>query len=228
MTYQHALPLAAVLVFLSCSTSKPGNAPSLPINQTTLRGHFSTTAKGMQLLACGNSATLCNVEDGTQGALLQRYQESCQPAPVLGEPAFAVLTGVLKNAKTFSVTRIDTLQYAGAYNSCVPYEFTCLGTEPFWSIKISPSEGVFYKNPSEETGQFFEWAAAAVAANGNSWNYALKSKQGSLNILIRKEKCADGMSDRQYSYTVDVAIGGKRLKGCAIRYGEPMPVDSER
>jgi uncharacterized membrane protein len=38
--------------------------------------------------------------------------------------------------------------------------------------------------------------------------------------LIKKEKCSDGMSDRSYNFSAEIAINGETLKGCAIKKGD--------
>jgi uncharacterized membrane protein len=93
---------------------------------------------------------------------------------------------------------------------------TCLGTEPFWSLKVDPAAGTAAFSTPEEpehdlpilgTWPGAPWAPAA----------ALQLPDG-LAVLSPAE-CSDGMSDRSYGIAADLFLNGQdrqRLSGCCL------------
>jgi uncharacterized membrane protein len=103
-----------------------------------------------------------------------------------------------------------------AWNS-LKVPLRCLGTEPFWSLKIDPAAGTAsFSSPDEIEGQISDlaqtwpgelWAPAA----------ALSLPEG-LAVLYPAE-CSDGMSERGYGITIDIFLTGtdrSRLSGCCL------------
>lgn len=198
----------------------PAAAESAPPATTTLRGHFSMTDQGAALRACPDGKSY-RISDAS-GQLDSLYQLACMPAPVPGEAVYAVLTGVLSDdGQTLTVQHADTLTSKGPRNACLGWEFWASGTEPFWSLQISEAEGgLFFKDIGQEEGQAFAWKAPKT--DGKSmWTY----ESGDLKVVIKKAECSDGMSELKYSYSAELTIAGRKLRGCAIRSGEPMPTE---
>ena len=79
----------------------------------------------------------------------------------------------------------------------VPRPLSCFGTEPFWNIGLYP-RGAEYNSP--DTGAVpMTVLAEAVAPQG----YFVRLEEGpTLNrtLIITREKCSDGMSDREYGF----------------------------
>jgi len=82
-----------------------------------------------------------------------------------------------------------------------------LGTEPFWSVAITPQELVYsgvdrpearFANP----GPRIDGDTAVIAAEG-------------LAVTLKAATCSDGMSDRTYPLEAEVTAGAEVLKGCA-------------
>lgn len=211
--------------FVHC-TQSPG--PSGPV---TLRGYYVSGDEVNVFRNCADNKHY-RVKDAT-GKLDSLYREACFPAPVPYEATYAVLTGTI-GAKSsvggasgdddmFTVNRVDTLQSKTMFNACMPYEFWCHGTEPFWGLQISKAEGgIFLKNMADETGSRYAWAEPR-SDGATSWVYETTGSGRSLKVVIKKTKCSDGMSDIEYGYSAEVIIGGETLRGCAIRGGEPIP-----
>lgn len=185
--------------------------------ESTLRGYLTEGEKGFSLRLCTDEARY-SVDD-TTGKLDSLYRQACMPAPIPGEAVYAVLSGVLSaTGDRFTVQRIDTLAPKGWRDACLPWEFWCNGTEPFWSLQISESEGfIYYKNVGDDEGRAFAWTQPKT--NGKTWTYEAKG----ISVVIKKEKCSDGMSDIVYPYSVEVTLDGQQLRGCAVRGGEPLP-----
>ncbi|MCE7922845.1 MAG: hypothetical protein DYG98_07295 [Haliscomenobacteraceae bacterium CHB4] len=213
---------------------KPGTSqlsasqPSVP---ATLRGYYILGNEVNMLRNCADNKQYW-VVDAT-GTLDSLYSEACFPAPIPYEAVYAVLTGTLgprdspgyasEADGTFTVRRVDTLQAKTMFNACMPYEFWCHGTEPFWGLEISEAEGgIFFKNIAHERGAQYAWTEP-VTDGKTSWVYETYNDEESLKIAIKKEKCSDGMSDIEYGYSVQVTIGEEILRGCSVRGGERIP-----
>ncbi len=183
-------------------------------------GYLSQNDAGSVLRTCSDGKQY-RVNDAT-GRLDSLYFLACEPAPIPGEAVYAVLAGTLSaDGSTLSVERIDTLTAKSPANACIPWEFWCSGTEPFWGLQISEAEGsLFFKDVGEQIGQAFAWVPPKT--DGKSmWTY----ETAGLKVVIKKTPCSDGMSDLAYSYSVQLSIGDRTLNGCAIRWGEPMPTE---
>lgn len=199
----------------------------------TLRGYYVQSDGVSTFHSCADNRQY-QVKDATR-LLDSLYLLACLPAPIPHEATYAVLSGTIgpKDASntaagttgTLTVTRVDTLQAKNRFNACLPWEFWCHGTEPFWGLQISEAEGgIFFKNMADETGARYAWDKPRTEGQF-SWVYEVNDPAGDaapLKIAIKKEKCSDGMSDIEYDYSVRVAIGNETLRGCAVRGGEPV------
>lgn len=89
--------------------------------------------------------------------------------------------------------------------------FEARGNEPFWSAEITAS-GVSFTRPGESTPKTVSYTTRQenrenlIVARDAKWEFF---------VTLKKEKCSDGMSDKEYSYSVTVALGAENLKGCA-------------
>lgn len=194
----------------------------------TIRGMYKSGNEVSTLYDCATGKTY-RVTDQT-GTLDSLYREACQFLPYDYESVYAVVAGragprgtlgyAAEYDGTLDVIRIDTLTPKNMYNICLPYDFWCSGTEPFWSLLISEAEGGFFlKAMGDKRGRGFPWAAPV--RQGDVWKY--RSANQKLSVTIRKEPCSDGMSDREYRYSAELSVDGQTLRGCAVRAGEPLP-----
>jgi uncharacterized membrane protein len=199
----------------------PAAVEAAPPSETTLRGYLSKTDQGSIVLRVCPDGKSYRINDATRH-LDSLYEQACLPAPIPEEAVYAVLTGTFSDdGQTFTVQRADTLTSKSPSNACLGWEFWASGTEPFWSLQISEAEGgLFFKDIGQEEGLVFAWKAPKT--DGKSmWTY----ESGDLKVVIKKAKCSDGMSELEYNYTVDLTIAGRKLHGCAVRSGEPMPTE---
>lgn len=224
-----ALLLLFASGFAQCTESpKPVSPVTLPV---TLKGYYVSGEAVNMLRNCANNKQY-SVYDAT-GALDSLYRLACYPAPIPYEAVYAVLTGTLgpKDTAAYAsdtegaliVNKIDTLQAKTMFNACMPWEFWCHGTEPFWGLQISEAEGgIFLKNMADETGAQYAWTEPR-SDGAAAWVYETSDAERPLKIVIKKTNCSDGMSDIEYGYSAEVTIGGTTLRGCAVRGGEPIP-----
>jgi len=88
-------------------------------------------------------------------------------------------------------------------------DFTALGTEPFWNVRIDAEKGIHFDALGYdfivETGVpiFIPIMDAA------GFNYTGESERYSVQVQILKGNCSDGMSENVYPYSVKVAISDK-------------------
>ena len=118
------------------------------------------------------------------------------------------------------VTEITKLESKTFRTDCYNYEFIALGNEPFWSLEIIPDEKrIVLKDMGIEKVQEFIYKPAVLGES--LYHYEARNpKNEKLEVLMRKEKCSDGMSDREYNYSAEIRLSGRILKGCAIKKGE--------
>jgi heat shock protein HslJ len=88
-----------------------------------------------------------------------------------------------------------------------PAAYMALGTEPGWTLEITPSR-LNYDGDYGETKIMVPNPGAKPSFNGE--RYAT----GRLTVDITHAECSDGMSDRRYRDTVTVTADGKTVKGC--------------
>ena len=87
-----------------------------------------------------------------------------------------------------------------------------LGTEPFWSVEITPDALIYTRvdQPEQRAPNHGATIQGTVATYATSTNL-----QKALNVRLIATECSDGMSDRVYPLTARVEIGDDILTGCA-------------
>lgn len=92
---------------------------------------------------------------------------------------------------------------------------TCLGTEPFWSLRIDPAKReTRFQTPEDET--------ARPAPIGGVWPALPWSQAAAVALpdglaVLAPAECSDGMSDQSYGIAADLFLAGPdraRLSGC--------------
>jgi heat shock protein HslJ len=97
-----------------------------------------------------------------------------------------------------------------------PAAYMALGTEPGWTLEITPSR-LNYDGDYGETKIMVPNPGAKPSSTGRTYS------TDRLSIMIQKEPCSDGMSDRRYADTVRVVADGKSVQGCG---GTILPIDT--
>ncbi|SBV31203.1 conserved exported protein of unknown function [uncultured Sphingopyxis sp.] len=88
-----------------------------------------------------------------------------------------------------------------------PAAYMALGTEPGWTLEITPSR-LNYDGDYGETKIMVPNPGARAVANGEEY------VTDRLKVEVTRGECSDGMSDRRYADTVTVTADGKTVKGC--------------
>ena len=122
----------------------------------------------------------------------------------------------------------DSIDPEGAIYSDIAADATIKlsGTEPFWSLTITPIDGsrhqASYSTPDNIEGAQFEVERFA-GNNGLGFNGELDGKP--VQVAITPGECSDGMSDHSYPFVATLAMGEQTLFGCAEASEAPATKD---
>ena len=89
--------------------------------------------------------------------------------------------------------------------------YQALGTEPFWSIDVTPGK-LRYSSPENIDGTEFP-SSESVQGSGTRYSGMMDGK--AVVLVIEPGECSDGMSDTVYPYRSALTIDGKTEQGCA-------------
>ncbi len=94
----------------------------------------------------------------------------------------------------------------------LPDQLACFGTEPFWAVDARQNGLTTVTMPDEDDRSF---ATQSFLRSGNRTDtYALADF--GFTLILRREHCSDGMSDRLYGLSSVVVLPGptRLLSGC--------------
>lgn len=119
-------------------------------------------------------------------------------------------------AAAISLAACTTLPEAPPVEAA-PTTYQALGTEPFWSLKMS--NGILsFNDANDPIARVMEYRATSTL---NGWRYVSKS----ITADVTFTPCSDGMSDRAYKDTVTVMRGKETFKGCGGGILPPASLD---
>lgn len=129
------------------------------------------------------------------------------------------------DSKVFSglldVKKVLKTEQKNPGNTCIPFDFWCKGTEPFWTLQISKAENLIdFYNPMEQKTSHFLYSAPITKDNVITYTSTDESDpKRKIQVSVFPEKCSDGMSEKQYNYRVEIILE-KKYKGCGMKFGE--------
>lgn len=130
-----------------------------------------------------------------------------------------IASGSQADPYTLQIKSVLKTEFKNYQNDCIPYEYWCMGNEPFWQLQISEKENLIdFYDPMEQKTVHFNYSKSQIK-NGNVI-YSAKNGIDTIEIKIKKEKCSDGMSEKKYNNSVTVQLNNKIYKGCAVAFGE--------
>ncbi len=89
----------------------------------------------------------------------------------------------------------------------VPDGLTCGGTEPFWNATITNQKGLAFATMDGESFDLpLRTSQAAIGRNHRFAVVAGKDQSRATAMLGRNEQCSDGMSDRNFSWRIDLLV----------------------
>jgi uncharacterized membrane protein len=214
-----------LLLFTACNetpSTVPANAiqaVSTPIKSFT--GLFYNNNEVTSFVDCKDGLSYIVIDSTSK--LRQSYVDATQMMPCQGEPVWGAVRGRMDaNTSQFTVLKIDSIAALNKLNACIPFDYWCSGTEPFWSLSISKiGNAVYFKDLSTEKGYSFNYAEPVQQNGGLLYTLVNRSNmKEQMTILVKKENCSDGMSDITYQYSASIQFKGKKWKGCAEKWGE--------
>lgn len=181
------------------------------------------SGKSKTFVSCGQPG-LKYLAESTNGQADTIYK-SILPAAYPGEAIYMEMTAALEPsgdpqyAGILVISTFEKAEQKSAKNTCIPYDYWCSGTEPFWQLEISEKEGLIdFYNASEQEMLHFPYARPAIS-NGVQV-YSVQNGNSNLEIKIKNEKGSDGMSERSYSHKAIVVLNKNEMTGGAALFGE--------
>mgnify|MGYP001279792074 CR=1 FL=1 len=164
-----------------------------------------------------------NIEKNYRRLLRYPYPGQSIFAEVKGfvAPYYGNLSKPANYAGFFVVTEIIELETKNYRNTCLPYDYWALGTEPFWYAQISEAEGVIeFRGMDDERTKVFTYVAPVMEADSSLVYSAINQNTGdNIRITVQEESCSDGMSEIEYRFSVKMTMNGKEFLGCGIKFG---------
>lgn len=178
---------------------------------------------------CSNPDSLYYIKDES-GALNSDYKKLF-PSENIYASAIASVKGYIgdsvkinirdpeKYFKVLIIKEVISVEGKNYRNTCIPYDFWCLGNEPNWSLQISKSENLMELYlPSEKKSYFFFYNDPKEEDGIIKYFGYNNIQRTTLNVSVKKQNCSDNMSDKTYEYSVTLALNdSKKFTGCAIK-----------
>ncbi|MCG8277564.1 hypothetical protein [Stenotrophomonas sp. NLF4-10] len=101
-----------------------------------------------------------------------------------------------------------------------PATLQAIGTEPFWSVEVA-GDVLLYTTP--ETMDAPRRLQATRSSDAEGLHLVGGNGDAGLRLDVRREACSDGMSDREYPFSVSLLLDGKTARGCAFDPASPPP-----
>jgi uncharacterized membrane protein len=219
-----ALALITVCFIMACNQS--GNpmqikGPAAVLVQDTLRitkrftGIYLNDGVG-RFLDCEHPGLIYRVK--SNNTELDSALKKILPNAYKGEGIYVEMNAEMSSieSKVFSgmleVKDVLKTEQKGPRNDCMPSDYWCFGTEPFWQLQISKTENLIdFYNPMEQTTIHFNYSEPKIS--GGITVYTASAKKNRISISIKKEKC-NGAADAPWEYSAEIVLNGKRYNGC--------------
>lgn len=107
-----------------------------------------------------------------------------------------------------------------ALAAAFPENLQASGTEPFWGIKV---EGAALTYTTPETMDTPRQLQATRSSDAAGLHFVGENGGTEFRLDVRREACSDGMSEREYPFSVSLLLDGKTAKGCAFDQASPLP-----
>jgi len=107
-------------------------------------------------------------------------------------------------------------------NALAPVTLRCSGTEPFWSLVLYPGGTFEYTDPFRRDGTPMAGSYTRLQSTSSTNKRGMFGMASGFPIwlsgAITTEICSDGMSDQDYGFAIDLALGdptgGQLASGC--------------
>lgn len=124
-----------------------------------------------------------------------------------------LITACNNNAKKETTNNTDTMREEKPIPPVnTDTIFTGLGTEPFWAVYVINNTKIVFQ-PMD--GPLVEVPfAAAISSDSGIMKYNSTNANASIEIVITKQECSDGMSEIVYPYAVELTVNKTKYSGC--------------
>lgn len=209
-----ALPLAAALLTAGC-----GTAPQTPVGRgSMLQAHVWQCSDGstihtrniasppaIALRTASETRTLPQV----RAASGVRYQDATMQFWTKGDGAtFERQPGTTTECReNRSQSLLEDARVRGI-------TFRGTGNEPGWLLEIGPDNRLMFEDGYGSMRVVFQSLPPRSDSPPGVTVHENTSSAQRLKVTLRRQKCADTMSDETFPYTVDIEIDGVKRRGC--------------
>lgn len=207
-----------LLAFSACRTSAPDPAPTTGTRSNTLQAQVWNCADGSTLhtrnLASPPAVTLRAGADTrtlpqVRAASGVRYEDETMLFWTKGDGAtFQRKPG---NAAECRENRALSLLEDARVRGIT---FRAVGNEPGWLLEIGPENRVMFEDGYGSIRVVFQSLAPRSNTQPGVTLYENTSSAYRMKITLRRQTCADTMSDETFPYTVDIEVEGAKRRGC--------------
>jgi len=222
---------AFVVASLLFSCNQPGNPVQLKSPAPVLAGDTLRITKeytgiyrddNVTFIPCDQQGMIYRVNDDAKlHAAFKKILPNAYPGEAIVLKMSAELSAVDSKivAGLLNVKEVLQTEQKNFENTCIPYDFWCMGTEPFWQLQISEKENLIdLYNPMEQKTIHAAYVKPKNENGAITYTTQNNAKENNFRIVITKKKCSDGMSDREYDYEAHVLVNGSmKYNGCAVK-----------
>jgi hypothetical protein len=107
------------------------------------------------------------------------------------------------------------LAYGHPLDGALPVRLHCAGTEPFWGVEVGYGRADANLAFDQRRARVALATPIPAAARPRLWLLPSASPRDPASfLLVERRVCSDGMSERNYPFTVAVRLGDTVLSGC--------------
>lgn len=89
-------------------------------------------------------------------------------------------------------------------------EIWCLGTEPFWSLKLVQGQSAAFSSPEGSVAPYSMGLLKSAFNHGDRYFTGLGNGD---SIILRRDQCSDDMTDRTYGLEIDYLTANPMFGG---------------
>lgn len=214
------VPIVLALALTGCAAREAGSAtedagPSgepAAAEVQRIRGEALVGKDGYGLTPCGSDQQRILTLSPQSQIFLDRFLQSG------GKLEFFLDAWTREKEGKLEVVAIERALTEGPRCDSAPEaaQFVASGTEPFWSLRLSPT-GWLLQRPDNPPLQV-QTVPAKIGAG-----YAWTSVAPKATVEILPGYCADGMADAASAWQAKISLGDLQLAGCAHRGQLPLP-----
>jgi putative lipoprotein len=94
--------------------------------------------------------------------------------------------------------------------------FRGIGNEPGWLLEIGPASRLMFEDGYGSMRVIFQSLPPRTDSPSGITVHESTSSAQQLKVTLRRQTCADTMSDETYPYSVDIEIDGMKRRGCGL------------